>query len=233
MFVLDTNVISELRKARSGKADANVAAWAATMVPGSLSISAITVMKLETGVPVVERRDARQGAILRTWLDDQVLPAFAGRVLPVDQAVAQRCASLHVPAPRADRDALIAATALVHGMRVVTRNVADFEPTGVALINPWSANALPQATTSSLNTPGSIQHQDQPIGAAVVAGQGRRPHVAPRRGECGAGARQGAGRRLKFRLRVCLKTRTTTSPVTRQPTPLTASPMAFWSICSG
>jgi len=85
----------------------------------------------------VERRDPAQGAILRSWLDDHVLPAFADRVLPVDVVVAQRCASLHVPDPRSDRDALIAATAMVHGMTVVTRNVADFEPTGVRILNPW------------------------------------------------------------------------------------------------
>lgn len=140
MFVLDTNVVSELRKAKSGKADKNVATWAATAIPGSLFVSAISILELETGVLLVERRDAAQGAILRAWLDDHVLPAFAGRVLPVDLTVAQRCARLHVPDPRAERDALIAATALVHGMSVVTRNVADFEPTGVAIVNPWLAN---------------------------------------------------------------------------------------------
>jgi predicted nucleic acid-binding protein len=137
MFVLDTNVVSELRKAKSGKADRNVTAWASTAIPGSLFISAISVLELETGVRLIERRDAAQGAILRAWLDGHVLPAFAGRVLPVDLAVAQRCAQLHVPDPRAERDALIAATALVHGMSVVTRNVADFEPTGVTIVNPW------------------------------------------------------------------------------------------------
>ena len=86
---------------------------------------------------LIERRDPRQGAVLRAWLDDHVLPAFAGRVLAVDTAVAQRCARLHVPDRRADRDALIVATALVHGMTVATRNVADFEATGAALFNPW------------------------------------------------------------------------------------------------
>lgn len=140
MFVLDTNVVSELRKAKSGRADKNVTAWASTAVPGSLFVSVISILELETGVLLIERRDAHQGAILRAWLDEQVLPAFAGRVLPVDLAVAQRCAHLHVPHPRAERDALIAATALVHGMSVVTRNVADFEPTGVAIINPWLAD---------------------------------------------------------------------------------------------
>lgn len=138
MFVLDTNVVSELRKAKAGKADPNVARWAGAVLPGALFISAISVLELETGVLLVERRDAVQGAILRAWLDNHVLPAFAGRVLPVDTAVAQRCAQLHVPNPRTDRDALIAATALVHGMTVVTRNVADFEPTGVSIFNPWS-----------------------------------------------------------------------------------------------
>jgi len=139
MFVLDTNVISELRKAKSGKADQNVAKWAASLSPGSLFLSAITIMELETGVLLVERRDPAQGAILRSWLDDHVLPAFADRILPVDVVVAQRCASLHVPDPRSDRDALIAATAMVHGMTVVTRNVADFEQTGVRILNPWQA----------------------------------------------------------------------------------------------
>ncbi len=138
MFVLDTNVVSELRRAKAGKADKNVTAWAASVSPGSLFLSAITILELETGALLVERRDPAQGAILRAWLDGHVLPAFAGRVLAVDTAVAQRCARLHVPDPRADRDALIAATALVHGMTVVTRNVADFELTGVALLNPWN-----------------------------------------------------------------------------------------------
>lgn len=140
MFVLDTNVVSELRKAKSGKANKNVTAWAASVSPGSLFISAITILELESGVLMLERRDQAQGAILRTWLDQYVLPAFAGRVLPVDIAVAQRCARLHVPNPCNERDALIAATALVHSMTIVTRNVADFEATGVPLRNPWNQN---------------------------------------------------------------------------------------------
>ena len=137
MFVLDTNVVSELRKAKSGKADKNVTAWAATVPPAGLFVSAITILELEIGSLLVERRDTQQGTILRTWLDSHVVPAFAGRVLAVDTAVARRCARLHVPDPRADRDALIAATALVHGMTVVTRNVADYESMGVPIFNPW------------------------------------------------------------------------------------------------
>lgn len=137
MFILDTNVVSELRKAGLGKANAHVTNWADSQDAANLYLSAITVLELETGVLQIERRDRKQGAVLRAWLDKQVLREFSGRVLSVDTAVAQRCARLHVPDPRGERDALIAATALVHSMTVVTRNVADFEPTGVLLLNPW------------------------------------------------------------------------------------------------
>ncbi|WP_175804840.1 MULTISPECIES: type II toxin-antitoxin system VapC family toxin [Burkholderia cepacia complex] len=137
MFVLDTNVVSELRKVQTGKADRNLAAWSSTVDAPTLFVSAITIMELETGVLQIERRDPVQGALLRAWLDGHVLPEFASRVLPVDTAVAQKCARLHVPDRRSERDALIAATALVHGMTVVTRNVADFAATGVAIVNPW------------------------------------------------------------------------------------------------
>lgn len=140
MFVLDTNVVSELRKVRLGKADSNVAAWTASVDAADLFVSAVTIMELELGVLSIERKDATQGAVLRSWLDQQVLPEFSGRTLPIDTAVAQRCARLHVPDQRDERDALIAASALVHGMTVVTRNVADFKPMGVALINPWDVS---------------------------------------------------------------------------------------------
>jgi predicted nucleic acid-binding protein len=138
MFVLDTDVVSELRKAGSGKADPRVVAWASALRPAMLFLSAITVLELEQGALQLERRDARQGAVIRRWLDEQVTPAFAGRVLPIDERVALRCARLRVPDPRKERDALIAATALVHGMTVVTRDVADFAPTGVPLLDPWA-----------------------------------------------------------------------------------------------
>ncbi|EMT0827797.1 type II toxin-antitoxin system VapC family toxin [Salmonella enterica] len=138
MYVLDTNVVSELRKARTGKIDANVAAWAESNDASALFVSSITIMELELGILSVERRDATQGSRLRSWLEQLVLPEFSGRTLPVDTAVALRCARLHVPDKRSERDAIIAATALVHCMTVVTRNVADFEPTGVAIINPWT-----------------------------------------------------------------------------------------------
>ena len=138
MYLLDTNVLSELRKVQSGKADPQVAAWARSVDAADLFISAITVMELALGVLSIERKDAAQGALLRAWLERRVLPEFATRTLPIDTAVAQRCAQLHVPDRRAERDALIAATALVHGMRVATRNLADFAPTGVPLVNPWA-----------------------------------------------------------------------------------------------
>ncbi len=137
MFVLDTNVVSELR--RPEKAAPEVLAWASATPLASFFLSSITVLELELGTLLMERKDADQGAVLRAWIDRQVLPRFEGRIFAVDTAVAQRCARLHVPDPRAERDALIAATALVHGMTVATRNVADFAPTGVRTVNPWVA----------------------------------------------------------------------------------------------
>lgn len=138
MYLLDTNVVSELRKVRLGKSDAHVAEWADSVDAADLYLSVITVQELEIGVLLAERRDPSQGAVFRAWLNGHVLPAFAGRILVVDSAVAERSARLHVPDPRPLRDGLIAATALVHGMTVVTPNVADFAPTGVPTLNPWT-----------------------------------------------------------------------------------------------
>ena len=135
MLLLDTNVVSELR--RRERTHPKVAAWADSVQAADLFLSAITILEIEAGTLMLARRDVAQGAVLRAWIDDKVLPAFAGRVLAIDTAVAQRCARLHVPDPRAERDALIAATALVHRMCVVTRNVSDFQPMGVELLNPW------------------------------------------------------------------------------------------------
>jgi len=135
MYLLDTNVVSELR--RPERADPHVVAWADEISASQFFLSVITVLEIERGVLLVERRDAAQGKVLRDWIDSQLLVRFEARILPVDTAVALRCARLHIPDPRAERDALIAATALVHGMTVVTRNLKDFEPTGVELLNPW------------------------------------------------------------------------------------------------
>jgi predicted nucleic acid-binding protein len=139
MFVVDTNVVSELRKVRSGKADPRVAKWADSVDLADLYVSVISIQELEVGVLLAERKDPPQGQVLRAWLNNHVLAAFEGRILPVDVTIAQRCAQLSVPDPRPLQDGLIAATALEHGMTVVTRNVADFVPTGVRVLNPWDA----------------------------------------------------------------------------------------------
>lgn len=136
MYLIDTNVLSELR--RRERTHPKVATWADSVPASDLYLSVITILEIEAGTLLLSRRDAAQGAVLRAWINDKVLPAFAGRILDIDTKVAQRCASLHVPDPRAERDALIAATALVHRMRVVTRNAGDFLPMGVDVLNPWN-----------------------------------------------------------------------------------------------
>jgi predicted nucleic acid-binding protein len=137
MYLLDTNVISELRKAGDGKANANVVAWLSSVDAGTFYLSAVTLMEIELGILRIERRDAIQGNRLRGWMNNHILPEFVDRTLPVDAAVAVRCAGLHVPDPCSERDAFIAATALVHGMTLVTRNTADFKATAVPMLNPW------------------------------------------------------------------------------------------------
>lgn len=136
MFLLDTNVISELRKA--DKANPHVVDWAKKITPSKMFVSVISIMELRMGILSLARKDTRQADVLSRWLDTLVLPTFSGRILSVDLAVANQCAALHVPDPRSDRDALIAATAIVHGFTVVTRNIKDFRETGVSLINPWN-----------------------------------------------------------------------------------------------
>lgn len=137
MFLLDTNVVSELRKVKAGKADRSVTAWSDSVDAGVLYLSAVTIEELEMRVLGIERRDKLQGQFLRRWMDEQVLPTFADRILPIDTTVARRSARLHVPDPRPIRDGFIAATALVHGLTLVTRNAMDFKPMGVMLIDPW------------------------------------------------------------------------------------------------
>lgn len=140
MYLLDTNVISELRKANTGKADPNVIAWASGIPTSQLYISVITLLELEMGVLAIERKDTAQGTVLRHWLESNVLPAFADRTLVFDTKVARCCAGLHVPDRRSERDAMIAATGKVHNMTIVTRNVKDFVDTGTTLLNPWEAS---------------------------------------------------------------------------------------------
>lgn len=135
MLLLDTNVLSELR--RKDKADPKVLAWANGVYPNDLFLSAITVLEIELGMLLKARTDPAAGEVLRTWIREKVLPAFQGRILAVDEEVAMRCAALHVPNPKSERDALIAATALKHNLTIVTRNLDDFKGTGTALLNPW------------------------------------------------------------------------------------------------
>jgi toxin FitB len=140
-FLLDTNVVSELRKVKAGKADRNVAAWAENISPADLYLSSVTILELETGVLLMERRDKSQGAILRAWLSEHVMPAFSGRIIIVDTEIALRSARLQVPDPKPLYDTLIAATALIHRMTIVTRNLRDFEQSEAPTFNPW----LPKA----------------------------------------------------------------------------------------
>jgi predicted nucleic acid-binding protein len=135
MFLLDTNVVSELRRPR--RTNPKVAAWADSVPPGDMFLSSITILELETGVLLLGRRDLSQARLIQQWIEDRVLTAFADRILAVDTAVARRCARLHIPDPRPYRDSLIAATALTHGLIVATRNRADFEPMAVPVLNPW------------------------------------------------------------------------------------------------
>lgn len=132
-FLLDTNVISDARRPSA----IAVSGWLKTQEPHDLAISAISLVELEYGVLRAECRDPPAGVRLRKWIDGQVRPSFAGRVLSVDESVALRAARLHVPDPAPEMDALIAATALVHDLTLVTRNVRDFQRTGVRLLNPW------------------------------------------------------------------------------------------------
>jgi toxin FitB len=140
MYLLDRNVISELRKARTGKADLCVLQWASGIPSEMPYLSVIRVLEFEMGALSLERRDHHQGRLIKRWLEDQVLPTFEGRILAVNTAVARKCAELHVPDRRAERDAMIAATAFVHRLKLVTRNVTDFDQAMIEIVNPWTGD---------------------------------------------------------------------------------------------
>lgn len=137
MYILDTNVVSEIRKSSP---NAQVVTWFRHHRAIELHLSAISVFEIEMGVRRIERRDQIQGRRLRRWLNEEVLGVFRGRILPIDQTVAVQAASMQVPDPRPDRDCFIAATAEVNGMTLVTRNVKDFQALGVRFINPWDTH---------------------------------------------------------------------------------------------
>jgi predicted nucleic acid-binding protein len=136
-YLLDTNVVSELR--RPDRARPSVVAWAASVPVSAMALSAISILELRLGMLQLARRDPTAGAAIGNWIDRQVVDRFRDRILPVDLEVVLKCAELHVPDPRSERDALIAATALVNNLTVVTRNTGDFAQTGVKLLNPWDA----------------------------------------------------------------------------------------------
>lgn len=135
MFLLDTNVVSELRKA--SRSHPRVAAWQEEQKPGVCFLSAITLMEIRLGIELARRRDGGKARVLEGWLEQRVRPGFSGRILPVDEAVAEACGRLHAVRPRSFRDGLILATAAVHRLTVVTRNTGDFADGGVAVLNPW------------------------------------------------------------------------------------------------
>ena len=135
MYLLDTNVISELRKRRGNP---GVKQWVAGRSVADLAISVVTIIEIETGILRKGRSDPDQARILTRWFEGHVLMGFADRILPLDLSAARRVASLHVPDQAPQHDALIAGTALARGLTVVTRNTRDFERAGVDCLNPWS-----------------------------------------------------------------------------------------------
>jgi predicted nucleic acid-binding protein len=142
MYLLDTNVLSEMRKASrtkasSAKMDRRVEKWVQSVSARDFYLSVVSILELERGFHLLRNRDPVQAEVIRLWVRNRVLPGFNGRILSVDLAAAQRCATLVIAQPIGYRDSLIAATALVHGMTVVTRNTRHFEPTGVSVLNPW------------------------------------------------------------------------------------------------
>ena len=134
-YLLDTNVVSALRV--RGR-EPRVQTWAASIPVADQYVSALTVAEIERGIVAKERSDPSQGAVLRRWLEEHVLPAFAGRVLPFDLPAARILATYPVPDQAPLDDALITAIAQSTGMTIATRNTRHFEPLGVSIINPWS-----------------------------------------------------------------------------------------------
>jgi toxin FitB len=137
MYLIDTNVLSELRKVAAGKADKKVTKWANSVDSAELYLSTITIQEIEIGILLLERKDMTQASVFRRWIEEQVLPSFGKRILSVDVSVARRSAAFYVPDPRPIRDSLIAATSVVHAMTMVTRNDADFQLPEVKVLNPW------------------------------------------------------------------------------------------------
>lgn len=137
MYLLDTNIISEIRKLAKNKCDKNVADWVRSTSKDLMFTNAVVMMELERGVMSIERKDTTQGKLLRHWFEMDVKPAFHGKILKIDEQTAQICAKLHIPDHAPENDAWIAASAIQHNLVLVTRNTADFARTGVKLFNPF------------------------------------------------------------------------------------------------
>lgn len=134
---MDTNVISEFRKINSGKANQNVIRYFSEVSPDDIYMSVITFYEFEKGIKQIELRDKVQGAVLRDWMQNHVIKYWGANILPIGRDVATVCADLHVPDPKSLSDSFIAATAMVHNLTLVTRNVKDFESIDVSIVNPW------------------------------------------------------------------------------------------------
>lgn len=138
MYLLDTNVISEIRKVNAGKANAGVTQWTKKTSQSLMYVSVISLMEIEQGILRLERKDTVQACLLKDWFHNIVLPSFDNNVVNIDKNIALTCATLHVPDQKPANDSLIAATALIHDLTLVTRNTKDFEQTGVKLFNPFT-----------------------------------------------------------------------------------------------
>lgn len=139
-FLLDTDVVSAMR--RPQLLPAPVLEWANRLVLSETRISAITVEEIERGVLLRERSDPPQGAVLRDWFEHTVMHHYRDGILPIDEPAARATARLHVPDKRPYADALLAGTALTHGLTLVARNDAHHKGiAGLALVNPWATGA--------------------------------------------------------------------------------------------
>jgi predicted nucleic acid-binding protein len=135
-FLLDTNVVSELRK--GARADRNVVAWFESLDADDLYLSVLVVGEIRRGIERIRRRDAKSAQTLDRWLS-ALSAGFEDRILPVDRTVAEEWGRMNVPDPLPVLDALMAATAKVHGLVLATRNVKDVASTGVRTLNPFVA----------------------------------------------------------------------------------------------
>ena len=137
MYLLDTNIVSELRKMESGKADVNVVAWFQQVNLTDAYLSVITLFEIKLGILQLKRKDIQQAKLLQSWFEQKFLPNFENRILPLDTKVMMTCAEFHIPDKKPLNDSYIAATAKAHRFKIVTRNVKDFKGCGVEVLNPF------------------------------------------------------------------------------------------------